>query len=370
MPGATGTANISGFPPQQRSRRNNSLARNSRRKPRNPVQGNGLPQAGAQVPAAQNIPREMSIPAARNMEKLAQAKLDQAKAVARFNPKMADQLKAEADMWKDRAKQIYDFHAKINEPPPDVKAAASMGMNVLQLKQAEKYGADLIDQSKKKYAGIDAQAAQYERNLKPHLQQLSAIVNDPQFQAGLGSNIALTINKARAMFGDTKAALLQEAFKKITAQSVLAQINDQKFEIEQAGGTGGRIFAQQVDLVTQASPLLENTPAGTRYLGQFSMRMGDISAKVAQMARDYIKQHTRNGIPGVLDPGFDQQVSDYLAKHPVFSKEELSHPEVLGAPQIPPNVKNKQEISVWGKAMGLKSGDLVRDPDGEVRHLP
>src|ERR1700722_14187567 len=103
--------------------------------------------------------------------------------------------------------------------------------------------------------------------------------------SGTGANLVLDFNRVRAALGDQKAAVLQEALSKVTAASVLGQINTQKDQMMEAGGTAGRIFAQQVGLVEKAAPALSNTVYGNRFLVNVASRMGEFSTLVAQQAR-------------------------------------------------------------------------------------
>ena len=88
------------------------------------------------------------------------------------------------------------------------------------------------------------------------------------------------------------------------------------------------------------------------------------------MARDYIAEQKRRGGPGYLDPGFDQKISDHMKARPLFTEQERAHPELLGAPTMPPTVKSAQDLSNWGKSLGLNSGDAFRTASGQIRALP
>jgi hypothetical protein len=60
-------------------------------------------------------------------------------------------------------------------------------------------------------------------------------------------------------------------------------------------------------------------------------------------------------------------MSDYLNKHPVFSKDELANPELLGAPTIPVQVTGTREhVDAWANNMGLHHGDAIRLPNGAI----
>lgn len=92
--------------------------------------------------------------------------------------------------------------------------------------------------------------------------------------------------------------------------------------------------------------------------------MGDFSTQVAQQARDYITAH------GHLNPGFDQQVSNYIKANPIFTKQELADPRVLGAPDAPATLQNPNQIFAWASKMGIQSGEPFKTPDGRIKYMP
>jgi hypothetical protein len=208
--------------------------------------------------------------------------------------------------------------------------------------------------SDKTYTGIQAQAAQYERDTKPYLDLSRSILNNPNMYTGIAGNRVLDWNRVKAALGDTQAAMLQEGLQKVTATSVLGQINQQRDQLMEAGGTSGRIFSQQVDLVEKAAPQLASTLAGNRFLVEVSGRMGELNTTIRDMAADYKTKH------GILDAGFDKEVSQYMKSHPIFTQQELARPELLGSPTAPAGLKDTQSRKAWGQGMGLSPGDPFR----------
>jgi len=167
--------------------------------------------------------------------------------------------------------------------------------------------------------------------------------------------------------GDTKAAMLQEALSKVTAQNVLAQINLQRDQIGATGSQAVRIFAQQIEQVQKSVPGLSTTLNGNRFLVSVADRMGQFNSQIAQMARDWKADPKHRGI---LGPGWDQRLADWVKSHPIFTDVERSHPEVLGAPTVPPAIRSPMQVQNWGRAMGLKSGDPFRTESGKVLAMP
>jgi hypothetical protein len=276
----------------------------------------------------------------------------------KFNPAAATMAKARIDPLDAERKTILDALKDAGALTSEQKNLQSgAAQEDLRLKSQQK-------RSDAVYGGITAQASQYERDLKPLNQLARSILNNPDMYTGIGANAALNWNKIAAIYGNNRAAMLQEALKKVTAGSVLAQLNTQRDQLQEAGSNSSRIFSAQVDLVQQAATEAGITLGGNRFLVETSDRLGNLSLKVAQMAREYMAKN------GVLDVGFDQKLSDYMTKNPVFTDKELSHPEWIGAPTIPPAIKSKPALAAWERSMGLKSGDVIRTPKGDYVAVP
>lgn len=324
------------------------------------------PYAQQSPTPTQNVPAQPTEALANAYENRANYFYQQAKGLSFVNPTAAAQAKAQGDMASQQALAIRKSLLESAQPTPEQKNANASGVpSPLALDRAKKIQEGNVTAGQKEYEGIQAQATQFERDLKPYLDVSRSIINDPKFYSGIGGNFSLDINRVKAALGDKNAAVLQEALQKVTAASVLAQINNQRAQLQEAGGNSSRIFRQQVDLVEKAAPALSNTPAGNRFLVEVSSRMGDLSSKVAQMAREYKSQN------GTLDSGFDQKLADYMKQNPVFTEQEMTRPETLGAPSVPPSYANDRAGFVnWVNGMGLKSGDPIRLPNGKIKKIP
>lgn len=277
-------------------------------------------------------------------------------------------LKAKIDEYKSLRDKVLDAIKQENEPTGEQKNARDSA--ILQRKGQEEVQAGDIKRGQATFNGLSAAARQYETDLKPYLDLTRSIINDPRAYTGAGSQMSLNLNRVRAAFGDQGAATLQEMLTKVRAQTVLNTINTQKDEMMEAGGNSGRMFAQQVAQVEKAVPGLETSLGGNRALVEIATRVGDHQSQVAQMARDYIATQKRAGGSGYLDQGFDDQLSKYMRSHPLFSKQEMAHPELLGAPTMPATIGSKEQLSAWGKSLGLNPGDPFRTASGQVRALP
>ena len=101
--------------------------------------------------------------------------------------------------------------------------------------------------------------------------------------------------------------------------------------------------------------------SGNRALVEIKLRNGELSSKIAQMERDYLKTHR------FLDSDFDQKLSDETAKRPLYSEKELAHPDLLGVPTAPATLQSKADYSNWGRSLGLNPGEAFRTSTGALR---
>jgi hypothetical protein len=85
------------------------------------------------------------------------------------------------------------------------------------------------------------------------------------------------------------------------------------------GKLGAGVSNTDVSFIQQMSPNLTNTPVGNRLLIEFTNRMMDRQIEVAKMAREFAKT---NG--GRLGPAFDDILSEYSAKNPLFGPEDIA----------------------------------------------
>src|ERR1700683_5084711 len=121
----------------------------------------------------------------------------------------------------------------------------------------------------------------------------------------------------------------------------------------------------------KASPQLGTTLAGNRALVELERRTGEQALAVRNLALDYLGPTDANGVTTkhkFLDAGFDKAVSTYLQKNPLFTKEEMAEPALLGAPSAPP-VRDKAQAVAWINGMGLNPGDPYR-VNGQIKMVP
>ena len=268
----------------------------------------------------------------------------------------------------DLRRRITDYEkfkrGQVEQSPAEREAArAGMTPSEYQLKnEAEKQTQTaVIKDSAEKWTGIRGKAAGYEEEQRDYVDLAQGILNDPRVYTGIGATASLDTNKIKNIYGDTTPALLQTALQKVTSRDILAQIAQMRSSLKEAGADTGRLFAAQIDKMMQASASLENTVAANRLLVESERRAGELAIEMRRQAIEYRNTHNK-----VLDDGFDEQIHDYLTRHPLFSKEELKDPAKLGAPTLPAAIAgdHAKELA-WAIQMGLTRNDPVRTPDGK-----
>lgn len=290
--------------------------------------------------------------------------------LGKTNPAAAQAAIKQGEVYQMQLKERLDLAAKNAEQTPTQKDVTS-GV------EADKAAiAANIKSSETQMAGIRGSAGTYEgeNGLQPKVQLATAILNDPRIYTGTGGDFSKMVNRASAIYGATAPAALQEMLEKITAGAALAQVNGLKTSMMEAGGassSAGRIFQQQVDLINKASPQLGTTLVGNRALVEIERRTGEQSLAVRDLALQYLGPPDANGVPTkhkFLDIGFDKVLSNYLQGHPLFTKQEMAEPTLLGAPTAPP-VKDKAQAAAWISGMGLQPGDPYR-VGGQIKMVP
>jgi len=300
---------------------------------------------------------------ARVFEQQAQDNFRLGTALNMRKPGTGDGLIKQGQAAAEQARAIRESAIKSGEMTPEQR-------NLLTgTTEANKVAELDIATGAEKLKGIIGQATQYTRDLKTFNELSRGILSDPSMYTGAGGQASFNWNRIKSVFGDTKAAQLQDTLSKVTAASILSQMNTQKTQMAEDGGSGGRTFASQLDQIQKASPGLGTTLAGNRTLIEITDRMGRLAEGVKDEAVKYINEKRARGEPAYLDTaGWETRLSKYLKAHPVFTPEEVSQPERLGAPDVPPAIaKDKTAIQRWGTALGVGNGEPIRFPGGQVR---
>lgn len=297
------------------------------------------------------------------------------------NPELQKSLEAKAaglqttrdrlfEELSKRGQEILGSQLRSSEPTTEAKNLASGAS------EREKQLTAEFDRGKKVYEGINGAAQQYARDLKPYLDITRGLMSDPAMQSytGAGAEFKLAANRLlnTVGLGDPKAVALQETLKKVSATSVLSQINIQRDQMKEAGSESGRLFKSTIDKIDNAIPQLSTSPGGNRALIEIQARLGEQSMKVDELARAYVTPREQGGLGhSHLDAGFDNMLAQYLKSHPAFSQAETDNPLLLASPTAPSSTHNDQQAFVqWASAMGLKPGAIVAVGDGRYKKVP
>jgi hypothetical protein len=286
------------------------------------------------------------------------------------NKDAADKLKSRAAQYSDYAKQIREALAKNAELTPEAKKARESGVagGPLGMEAAGKAQTAELARGDKLYNGIQRMAGSYENQLKPHLDLMRSILNDPHFVSGTGEGFLTALNRIRAnpLFQslpgyDPNAATPNEAIRKVMAAAILNQTTQMKEEGGESGSAGGRLFQQQIALMEKAAQDPHSTLPSLRLLTEIQTRMGEHDRAVAKFADNYAGKYGR----GVLDNDFNRALSKFNDEHPIFKKDELDHMELI-APPVAPAHATAEEANKWAKDAGIRPGDPIKLQSGKI----
>jgi hypothetical protein len=259
--------------------------------------------------------------------------------------KAAENLMGQARILQDQADKRVERLTKEREMQLGVTLAGPK-------KQAE---AD-VEQYSNLHKGL-AGAGMTAANSLQYSQIAKGLIEDPQFRSGSGEQLSLAYKRALSALGiDPGAALPQEAFRKVMAANINQQINSLRAESEAMGEKGGRIFAPMITLMEKAAQNPENSVAANRYLTELALRGAQRTMTIADMADNYKAEH------GGLDAGFERELRTWIAKNPVFTKEEMANPELIGTP---PKAGAAPQAGEGATATNPKTGEKLIRQNGK-----
>jgi hypothetical protein len=250
---------------------------------------------------------------------------------------------------------------KANEATPEVKNARASGVSggplaFDTLKESYKQDADAFQ---KQYTGIQT-AGQNAITGMQKAQLLKNATLDPNFYSGPLSDYVKTYRQFQSVFGSNPGtAAPAELFTKV-ANDMLQE------SIKSMGQSGvGRVLQAEVGIMKQSIATMGNTALSNRALAEIVSRTYQHSQEIADLTRNVPQ------VPGKMTQTLNQAAQDYLKSHPLFTKDELQHPQILGAPDAPPQSAQwtPQQKQQWAKSIGLKSGDPIRF-NGQVVSVP
>jgi hypothetical protein len=211
--------------------------------------------------------------------------------------------------------------------------------------------------SVKKYEGLVEAGTKAQMEI-PQLDLLKEQMNDPNFFSGAGEKYNLLYKRLKSAVGiDPEAAVPQEYLRKATAANVLSSLGALK-------GLG-QIRVAEINMAREAAASPDNSIPANKLLVEISKRTHERNAQIAEMAQDYKEKN------GVLDPGFDKQVTAFYKKNPLFSDAEIKdwHKVIGEQKQAPPTNAQAPKFATADEAMksGLAKGQTFYVGDKQYR---
>jgi hypothetical protein len=289
------------------------------------------------------------VPAGLNMSSLQYATWLQHRAMA--HSQAGD--KEGADLFQKAAQPILDALKQAGEIPPEMKIAASQGMTPLQYEGAKTQQGKDIDVYTKLNTGVQA-LANTSAAMRPTLDAATSLLNAGAATGWHAEHIQTAQQILARIGGNPNGAMNLEAFGKQMAAFINQQTNTLKADSIEMGGSSMRIFANQIENMQKASPSLDYTPAGNRYLVEVYRRGIDRAVKIADLANNYKGGH--------LDAGFQKVLRDE-ASRPMFTEAEIKDPRRVA----PPTVGSMDDA----RRLGVRKGDFIKfGPTGEIGKMP
>lgn len=277
-----------------------------------------------------------------------------------MTPLQKEYAQAQGQGYKGSLQQ-WQVEKPNNELTPGQKDATASGvtggpLGLDTLKEAYKQDADAFQ---KQYTGIQT-AGQNAITGMQKAQLLKNATLDPNFYSGPLSDYVKTYRQFQSVFGSNPGtAAPAELFTKV-ANDMLQE------QIKSMGQSGvGRVLQAEVNIMKQSIATLGNTALSNRALAEIVSRTYQHAQEIADITRGVPK------VPGKMTDTLNQAAGDYLKSHPMFTPQELQHPQILGAPDAPPQSAqwSPQQKQQWAKSVGLKSGDPIRF-NGQVVSVP
>jgi hypothetical protein len=180
-----------------------------------------------------------------------------------------------------------------------------------------------------------------------------------------------TYEQFKAIFGENpSSALPMEAFHKVTNDMLGSAI-------KAMGQSGvGRVLQAEVRIMQQGIASLGITAVTNRAQLEMASRIFDQQQRFGQLA-DEVRSDPRVA-PQDKSAVLNQRIAQWQQDHQLFSPVEKMHPELLGAPDAPPQAQgwSPEQKRAWGESIGLKPGDSIRvngqvtRPDGTLITIP
>ena len=334
-----------------------------------PGQIQTMPQGGQ---PGQNLqPGSDQLMARANAARSAGDQLASQAAALAMNPytkAASDAVKARADAAYKAADQYRDAALSAGKPTNEQLNARDATVQQNTITQAANTKAATDDQEgfDKDTTGLN-NAARTASGLSQRITLAKNLTLNPTFYSGPFHEGVESYQQFKSIFGQNpSAATPMEAFHKVT-NDILA---DSIKAMAQAGV--GRVNLAEVQIMRQGIASLGITAQTDRAQLEIANRLYAEQQQFAQIANQ-VKSASSQIPPGQRETALNNAITAYQQTHPLFTDQEKADPTILGAPDVPPAYATKwsqAQQQNWARGVGLKPGDAVRGPDGNVYHAP
>lgn len=234
-------------------------------------------------------------------------------------------------------------------PNGELKAVGGSGVTVNNTGQ-NAYSKAREEQAAKKYESIAAAGNTAASDIAT-----LGLLEDALGRAGYtglgGTQVQIGRQAAAALgLGDTDAVAAGELATTIANQLTLMARNPDGA----LGGMPGSMSDADREFLRRMQPGLDKSPEGNRRMIEARRRAAVRQQEIARMAVAYEEEH------GKLDSGFDRQVAEYAAAHPLYADMENA-PTGDGTQARPHAVRTPAE------ARALPPGSWFVTPEGQIR---
>jgi len=174
-------------------------------------------------------------------------------------------------------------------------------------------------------------------NLKPQLDEMTALINDPRLRQGPGSEVMNMVDWLASALGN-KGATEQygkmQAFNKTVAGSILSEMRSKLEKL-------GQVRVAELELLQKAAPHQYNTVAANRLILDMAKRYQAQLVEIGRLTDAYKMgarfdnnwKQTNTGERGTA-AGLDALVNRYIKDHPLYSDEEIYGNKEKGIPSL------------------------------------
>jgi hypothetical protein len=293
-----------------------------------------LNQPGAQTPASALVPPAW----VGHEQQYANQLMRRAAALATLGDKPgAEVLQAQAKAVNEALSKGAEMTPAQKDYQSDRRPGESMVEYQSRVAGTKKGAEDDVSAYQKRYGQIQALGEQAKTGIQK-AELGKRLVEESNFYSGPFEPTSRTFKQFASVLGaDPNKAMPQEAFNKI--------VNDMLQEQVKAMGQSGvgRVLQSEVNIMRQAIASLGVTPATNRLLLEMVSRTYEKQMDIAKIARQF-----KPTTPGTYNQDLDDQINNYLDRHPMFSKQEYEDPRLIA----PPTFKTPQDMQGAGLARG------------------